>query len=78
MDVEISEDILKQAGACKKDFSCLTGDREKFCEIEECLPDTIYFLKCLNEETCSYAIPYGSSYYCMCPVRRELYKRYGV
>ena len=48
-----SEDILKQANACKKKFSCLSGDPKNLCEIEACMPDTIYVLKGENIETWS-------------------------
>jgi hypothetical protein len=78
MGIDISEDILKKTVGCKKEFACLSGDQKNLCEIEECLPDTIYFVKCLKDETCSYAIPYGPTYFCMCPVRREIYSRYRV
>ena len=78
MDIQISEEILKQTDACKKDFACLSGDEENLCKIEDCIADTIYSIKCLGDETCSYSIPYGTSNFCMCAVRQEIYKRYHI
>jgi hypothetical protein len=78
MDIQISEDILKQTEACKKNFVCLSGNGNNLCEVEGCIVDTIYSIKCLDDESCSYSIPHGSSNFCMCPVRQEIHKRYHI
>jgi len=75
--VEISEDLLKKTTRCKKDFSCLSGER-KLCRVELCVDDKIHFIKCVSNEPCGYKIPFGYSFVCICPVRKELHNRYGI
>lgn len=77
MDLKIDEEILKKTTRCKKNFSCLSGERS-LCNIELCVNEKIHFIKCVSGESCNYRIPFGYSFVCTCPVRKELHKRYGI
>lgn len=68
--IKINEDILKKTTRCKKDFSCLSGEME-LCRVELCVDNKIHFIKCVSDEPCSYKIPFGYSFVCICPVRKE-------
>jgi hypothetical protein len=77
-EIGISEDSLKNAGKCKKNHSCLSGQRYDLCKVELNVDDKIHFVKCMNNEPCSYRISFGYSYVCLCPVRKELFDRYNI
>ncbi len=76
-DIEINENILKATTKCKHGFSCLSGKKD-VCKVELSVDNKIHFIVCLDNLPCSYRIPFGYSYVCTCPVRKELYNRYGI
>ncbi|MDP2845570.1 MAG: hypothetical protein Q8N79_05800 [Candidatus Methanoperedens sp.] len=78
MNLKIREEILKSATKCKKDFSCLSGERKDLCKVELCIGDKLHFIKCMNSNPCSYRTTFGYSFVCTCPVRKELYIRYNL
>ena len=77
-EIRISEDSLKNAGKCKKNHSCLSGQRDDLCKVELNVDDKIHFVKCMSKESCPYRIYFGYSYVCLCPVRKELFNRYNI
>ncbi len=77
MVFKIDEDVLKNTTKCKKNFSCLTGETN-ICRVELCVANKIHFIKCVDNLPCGYRIPFGYSYVCICPVRKELHNRYGI
>jgi len=77
MNIEVDEDIIKQTTKCRKNFSCLSGERP-FCTVELCIENEIHFIKCAGNESCIYRVSFGYSYVCICPVRKELYNRYKI
>jgi len=76
--IKISDDILKKATRCKKNISCLRDENAEICKVELCIENKIHFIKCINSKPCSYKIPFGYSFVCICPVRKELYNRYKI
>ncbi|MDD5616939.1 MAG: hypothetical protein PHH85_12155 [Candidatus Methanoperedens sp.] len=76
--MKIDDDIIKNTNRCKKNHSCLSGDATDTCKVEMCVGDKVHFIKCNNENTCNYKIPFGYSFVCTCPVRKEIYKMYRV
>ena len=75
--ITINEDVLKKTTKCKKNMSCLSKSRD-LCEVELCVESKIHFIKCGNIEPCNYRVPFGYSYVCLCPVRKELYNKYNI
>ncbi len=73
-DLKVHEDTIKNASRCKKNYSCLSGGN--LCKVDMCVEDKILFIVCVNGETCNYRVPFGYSYVCTCPVRKELYNLY--
>jgi hypothetical protein len=79
MKFNTSADILNDTDKCHMNFSCLYGERECLCEIEESLNNNIMFIKAGNGSSqCNHRISFGYSYICNCPVRKEIYKIYNV
>jgi hypothetical protein len=78
MKIEIDPSVINQTTKCEKNFICLESNTEECCccKVEKILSDKILFLKCLSSGYCSYAISFGNSYTCICPVRTEIYRKY--
>jgi len=77
MTYEIDDDIKKRTRQCKKHFSCLEEDGEKLCRVKQCIEGKVYFIECDNEVYCTYQKTYGNSKYCECPVRKEIFDKFG-
>ena len=73
----IDKSILNQANKCDRDFECLTNPTQPSCKISSCINQNIHFLEKL-ERSCPYNIEFGYSPICTCPVRKEIYNKYGV
>ena len=76
MTLEIDAEVIKATTRCEKRFACLAGDLEHLCQVEECVADVAYFVRCLNLVDCSYRETFGDSNVCTCPTRHEIYRRY--
>ncbi len=75
--MDIDKEILKSTTKCEKDFSCLRDKKHIFCKVEFCINDEVHFIKCLNEEYCTYKMSFGESFICNCPTRKEIFNKYG-
>jgi hypothetical protein len=80
MKFEIEEEIVKLADKCPRDYVCLTGEGGLYCKVAVLMrgrDDEIPLLDCDTEVDCPYCQSFGQSYICNCPVRKEVFKRYG-
>ena len=77
MSFDIDDDIKTRTRLCKKHFSCLKDDGEKLCRVKQCIEGKVYFIECDTAEYCSYQKSFGDSKYCECPVRKEIFNKYG-
>jgi len=79
MGITVSEDTLAQTTRCRNGFFCLSGTSPDVCEVEQALGGKpVLFVKKNTSYFCPYAGRYGTFYVCSCPVRKELYKTYGI
>ena len=76
MEIEIGQET-KNLTDCRKGFSCLSEKTRKLCKINYCVEDTFYFIE-NNETNCNYKFNYGYATMCRCPIRKELYTKYGI
>jgi hypothetical protein len=76
--IELSDEIIRKAGKCEKNFRCLSGESEKLCRVLCFIKDDIYFVKCMEDPDCVYLESFEKTKICNCPVRKEIYKRYKV
>jgi hypothetical protein len=77
MRFEIDEAVIKNATRCKKGFACLHCEDHVYCSVEQCLMHKIHFIECLHDEPCAYKNTLENSPICTCPVRKEIFTRYG-
>jgi hypothetical protein len=70
------EEIIGQT-ACPKDFACHRSAFQVLCKAKDVGIES--FLECLEEKpfACKFAVPFGSLYYCRCPLRVYISKKFG-
>jgi hypothetical protein len=74
--LEIDDDVVKKTMVCHNKFACLSG-QPPCCTIERYVGEGVFFIKDSSCD-CLYKIPFGfSNGLCACPVRREIFRRYG-
>ena len=59
---------------CPKDFKCYKAGLENICKAKD--RGLMSYIDCLEKEPqgCVFAIPYGSEYFCRCPLRVYIVK----
>jgi hypothetical protein len=80
MKFKVDEEIKKQTTGCTLDYACLTAGEEFLCPATGPVvgsPSYVVFIKCDKGDTCIYRSRFGNSYVCRCPVRAEIFRRYG-
>ena len=79
MNIVISKEIFKATTKCSSGFSCLSRvDKKDLCQVESVFAGKIHFVKCLHKKYCAYQRPFGYGIFCTCPIRKEIYNKYGI
>lgn len=79
MKFDVSEELVKKTTKCLKKFACLHGEEDCLCAIKDCVGSQIHFIKFEDHsDICIYKMGFGYSYFCNCPIRKELYNQYNV
>ena len=78
MRIEIDDAIITAATRCSDSFSCMSGDLSHLCKVEDCIAEDIHFVRCVDEPSCNYKIPFAKEYVCTCPVRQEIFNCYRI
>ncbi len=76
MEIKIPDEVLENTRNCNKLYACIENDKHVLCQVKHCVDNEVYFIKCAHTDKCDYQIPFGTSYFCSCPVRKEIYKKY--
>ena len=79
MDEEIRQKIEEIIGQmqCPKDFKCAKNGFERLCKARDFGLDG--YLECLedNPTQCKFALSFGQTYFCLCPLRVFIAKKTG-
>ncbi len=78
MGKEIDEKTVNKTLHCEKNFTCLKSDNHVCCKVENCINNEVHFITCADNINCSYKMSFGNSYFCTCPVRKEIFNKHGV
>jgi hypothetical protein len=75
-DKQQVEQIISQT-ACPKGFACHRSTFDVLGKAKDIGVDS--FVVCLEEEPfeCKFAVPFGYSYFCQCPLRVYIAKKFG-
>ena len=76
--MEISQEILNLTTKCEKKFACLNNDTYTICKVENCISNEVHFVNCLNDNYCTYKLPFADSHVCRCLTRQEIFVKYGI
>ncbi|MGD2165440.1 MAG: hypothetical protein PVH50_07910, partial [Anaerolineae bacterium] len=73
---DVSEKTRQETEKCWRSFACLARDGHHICQVRDCVGQVLFVER--NAQTyCPYDVTFGYSHICSCPVRREIYERYG-
>lgn len=78
MDIKVNEHIIAATVKCNKKYRCLNGDKSCLCEVDHANANRTVQIKTKAANGCQYILKMGSSVYCLCPVRNEIYNRYKI
>lgn len=80
MDIQIDEDVKAQATKCTTSLGCQNDKDYELCRIIRPTNGSGgIFIECQEEKHCNYKSTFGYSlHFCSCPVRKEIYKKYGI
>jgi hypothetical protein len=79
MDRDLKKELKKIIGEiqCSRELCCMDTGFDRLCKTKDVGLKT--YLECLEKEapTCPFSVPYGSAYYCSCPLRVYIRKNLG-
>ncbi len=82
METEINGDIISKTNCCRKNKSCLKDKANPCCKVVSCISGELHFVEPKDNNrhhgNCDYQKMFGYSFYCNCPVRKEIYRKYGL
>jgi len=80
MAYKINDKIRKQTTKCSYNFICLDNGAWDTCVVKRDVQRTFLEIKTQNSQVdCSYRFSYGdSSFFCSCPTRGEIFRRYKI
>ena len=77
MAYQISDKTKKQSTKCTRMFRCLNNETWDTCSIERDIQGVLLAIITKRDKIdCPYYFSYGNAYYCYCPARCEIYKRF--
>jgi hypothetical protein len=74
--MEIDPLIIAETHFCSKNFDCLIKSTPVYCAVENCIGNKVHFIESNHNLSCKYKLPFGYTYICNCPVRKEIYNKY--
>jgi hypothetical protein len=78
LEIQIEKRNAPAGAECNRAHSCLSGDQDCLCEVEQLLDDTILSVTPPPGMKCTHKMRYRHTFLCTCPVRKEIYRRYKV
>ncbi len=78
---EIEKSLVDLADKCPGGHPCLDGKESLHCRVSfsvEKGEDEYIFIKCPEGGGCSYRLSFGQTHVCTCPVRMQIYRKYGI
>lgn len=77
-DAAVSNETIELTTRCKKAFVCLTDHHKGLCQVNYRSGQHVLHVNTLNSSGCNYCVRFGkANHFCTCPVRVELYDRFG-
>ncbi len=77
MKIDMDESSLATT-SCQKGFTCASGRMDKICKVRELMLGEALLIECTEKLLCHYKESFGSWAICTCPIRKEIYSKYGI
>jgi hypothetical protein len=79
MPFTVSEEVVRETTYCKYKFRCMSDEVHKMCPVDDFQESSqMLFILSGNGDSCPYHVELSNAVVCVCPVRKELYIRYGI
>jgi len=78
MQKDISPHIISQAARCIFEKQCLEDSEYPLCRVEKVSDTGTTFVCKTSQNDCPYVVGFGFLPVCVCPVRKELYRKYNI
>ena len=77
---KIDTTILNGTTKCSDNFSCLFGQKDCLCEVENYVGNGsgVVFIQPQDKKFCNYKMSCGNGFICNCPTRYALYREYRI
>ena len=75
---KIPIEIIAEANKCRQNPGCLSDPDFELCKPTYKQGVRVGVLVCGYKADCPYSSHIGSEYVCTCPVRQEIFRKYGV
>lgn len=76
MAIDVSEEARERADKCPRALACLSDQESPRCTVRSSVRGVL-FVESATPAHCPYRMSFGYSHICSCPVRWEIYDRYG-
>jgi len=76
MKFEIDKKTKRETARCKRAFACLGGIGRDICRVEELIEGGVLGIKPQHKKSCDYNILIDGLFFCSCPTRNEIYRKY--
>lgn len=73
---DLSEKTIAKTGKCPEK-RCLNDPQYELCRVEQHVNGEVVFIRPCQQCRCDYKVNFGSGYICTCPIRIEIFNRYG-
>jgi hypothetical protein len=78
LDYSVSKSVLAEAQLCPRGFLCLSDGEGHVRQAVRLVPGDGVFVPGTQEVDCPYAEKCADGVQCSCPVRIELFRKYGL
>jgi hypothetical protein len=78
MELFVNDDIKQSVKLCYKHFACLNGKKENMCNVISTLNTYELYVYCKRNSLCTYKHLLNERILCTCPIRIEIYCKYGI
>lgn len=73
---DVAEETRQKTDRCPREFACLSDQGAPCCAVRSSVRGVL-FVESEAATHCPYGMGFGYSHICSCPVRWEIYDRYG-
>jgi hypothetical protein len=75
--IKVSEETRQRTNKCWRGFACVSDPEGIMCAVRSCVRGVLFVDK-QKARYCPYEVTFGYSHICSCPIRQEIYTRYGI